>query len=237
MSSPARNFANAANAQLSTGPRTEAGKAQSAQNARKHGLTAVDVLIPFEEREEFEALHAGYDNDIHPQGALQQTLFEELVASAWNLRRIRRMETELCSTATSYSELLDDAEIQTKLDRLGRHKARIERTFHRSLRELKALQTNDAIASGTRPPLASATEIARFAKRTQSPPVTMPLIEPFSDEINVANEIISPIDNVINEQHHPTYNLTNLQPHQPTTSPTYNLTNRAATVRESVTKF
>jgi hypothetical protein len=174
MSSPARNFANASNAQLSTGPRTEAGKAQSAQNARKHGLTAVEVLIPFEEREEFEALHAGYDNDIHPQGALQQTLFEELVASAWNLRRIRRMETELCSTATSYSELLDDDEIQTKLDRLGRHKARIERTFHRSLRELKALQTNDAIASGTRPPLASAIEIARFAKRTQSLPVTFP---------------------------------------------------------------
>jgi hypothetical protein len=81
MSSPARNFANAANAQLSTGPRTEAGKAQSAQNARKHGLTAVELLIPFEDREEFEALHADYETDIRPQGALQQSLFDELVAS------------------------------------------------------------------------------------------------------------------------------------------------------------
>jgi hypothetical protein len=81
MSSPARNFANAANAQLSTGPRTEAGKTQSAQNARKHGLTAVELLIPFGDREEFEALHADCETDIRPQGALQQSLFDELVAS------------------------------------------------------------------------------------------------------------------------------------------------------------
>ena len=185
MASTAQQFANAANAQLSTGPRTEAGKAQSAQKARKYGLAA-ELVIPFEDREEFEALHADYETDVRPQGALQRSLFEELVASAWNLRRIRRMETKLCSSANSYSELLENAEIQTKLDRLGRNKARIERTFHRSLRELKALQTNDAIASETRLPLASATEIARFAKRTQSPPsnaltpVTVRWIDPFS---------------------------------------------------------
>jgi len=96
------------------------------------------------------------------------------------------METELCSTAKSYTELLDNAGIQTKLGLLGRHNDRIERTFHRCLRELKALQTNDAIAAALpgklieiRPPLASATEIARMTKRTQwassnpLPPVTL----------------------------------------------------------------
>jgi hypothetical protein len=202
MSSQAQQLANAANAQLSTGPRTEAGKAQSAQNARKHGLTAVELLIPFEDREEFEALHADYETDIRPQGALQHTLFDELVASAWSLLRIRRMETKLCSAAKSYEELLDSAEIQTKLDRLGRHKARIERTFHRSLRELKALQTNDAIANATRPPLASAIEIARFAKRTQTAssedlgPVTVSWVDLFSDEAT------PPTDAVASQQPH-----------------------------------
>jgi len=176
MASSAHQLANTANAQLSTGPRTATGKAQSAQNARKHGLTAAEILIPFEDREEFEALRSDYETEIAPRGTLQQTMLDELVASAWNLLRIRRMETELCSNAKSYSELLDNTEIQTKLDRLARHKTRIERTFHRCLRELKALQTSDAIAPTLKhtlflPPLAVATEIARISKRTQTTPV------------------------------------------------------------------
>jgi hypothetical protein len=168
----ARRSANVANAQLSTGPRTNEGKARSAQNARKHGLTAQDLVIGPEDREEFEALLAGFQNDVAPQSVLQQTLFDELVTAAWNLRRIRRMETELCSHAATYQDLLNDDDLQAKLDRLARHKSRIERTFHRSLKELKALQTNAAIqpmilphVRETAPPLASAIEIA---KRTQA---------------------------------------------------------------------
>src|SRR5438270_9938550 len=45
MSSPARQMANAANAQLSTGPRTGQGKARSSQNARTHGLSAKRLAI------------------------------------------------------------------------------------------------------------------------------------------------------------------------------------------------
>jgi hypothetical protein len=148
--SAARQTANAANARLSTGPRTPEGKARSSENARKHGLTAKDMIIGPEDREEFD----------------------ELVASAWNLRRIRRMETGLCAGAATYQDLLNDDEIQTTLDRLARHKTRIERTFHRSLKELKALQTSDAIRSliprnlaESAPRLASPSEIA---KRTQA---------------------------------------------------------------------
>ena len=170
--SAARQTANAANARLSTGPRTSEGKAHSAQNARKHGLTAKDLVIGPEDREEFDEMLAGFQTDVAPQGALQQALFDELVASAWNLRRIRRMETELCAGAAAYLDLLNDNEIQTKLDRLARHKSRIERTFHRSLKELKALQTAATLRSlippdiaETMPPLAATREIA---KRTQA---------------------------------------------------------------------
>ncbi len=63
------------------------------------------------------------------------------------MRRIRRMETELCAGSATYLDLLNDDAIQTKLDRLARHKSRIERTFHRSLKELKALQTIQAIGA------------------------------------------------------------------------------------------
>jgi hypothetical protein len=48
--SAAVRVANQANAQLSTGPRTEAGKAIAAMNARKHGFTAKHfVIAPGEE--------------------------------------------------------------------------------------------------------------------------------------------------------------------------------------------
>jgi hypothetical protein len=170
--SAARQSANVANARLSTGPQTPEGKAQSSQNARKHGLTAQDLVIGPEDREEFDELLAGLQIDVAPEGELQQALFDELVSSAWNLRRIRRMETELCAGAATYLDLLNNDEIQTKLDRLARHKSRIERTFHRSLKELKALQTTAALRSlipsdiaESMPPLASTSEIA---KRTQS---------------------------------------------------------------------
>ena len=103
--SPARLAANAANSQHSTGPRTEEGKARSSQNATKHGLSAREVIIAPGEHEEFQQLLADFQTEIKPQGAIQQSLFDELVAAAWNLRRARRMEAELC-TGFEYRDLL-----------------------------------------------------------------------------------------------------------------------------------
>ena len=174
MISEARQTANAANARLSTGPQTDEGKARSSQNARTHGLTAAQLVIAAEDREEFDELHAELKADIRPQGALQQILFDQLVACAWNLRRIRRMETELTASAKTYLDILDNPDLTAKLDRLARHQTRIERTFHLSLRELKLLQTDAALAPTLPPefmrraqPLASKKQLA---KRTQALP-------------------------------------------------------------------
>ena len=177
MASPARQIANIANAQLSTGPRTDDGKSRSSQNARKHGLCAAQLVIAAEDREEFEALHSELKAEVKPQGAIQQLLFDELVAAAWNLGRIRNLEAELTGSTENLLDLVDNPDLTAKLDRLARHKTRIERTFHRSLRELKALQT-DALLAATLPPqfarknlpLASQMEITKrtqhLAKRT-----------------------------------------------------------------------
>lgn len=135
-----RQIANQANAQLSTGPKTPEGKARSAANARTHGFCAAEILIAAEDRAEFEAMARGYDLDLRPQGATEQTLFEEVVNSAWQLRRIRRMETEICAGHTTYTAIVNDDLLQKKLDRLARHKTRIERTFHRCLTEFKKIQ-------------------------------------------------------------------------------------------------
>ena len=82
------------------------------------------------------------------------------------------METELTTSAQTYLDILDNPDLTAKLDRLARHQTRIERSFHCSLRELKALQTDAALAPTLPPvimhrvqPLASKTQIA---KRTQA---------------------------------------------------------------------
>ena len=170
MSSPAQAAANAANAQLSTGPRTPDGKARSAQNARTHGLTSHDVVIQPGEEEHFEAMLRGFQADIQPYGQVQQALFDDMVAAAWNLHRIRRMEVDLAA-GHSNIDLMADEETQKKLDRLLRHKAHNQCTYSRCLKELKALQTDTVIAAtlptmvcDALPGLASANEIT---KRTQ----------------------------------------------------------------------
>ncbi len=190
--SAARQSANTANAQFRTGPRSPEGKAKSAQNARKHGLTAADLVIGPEDRAEFEEMLAEFRDEIEPTGPLENTLFDQFVSAAWNLRRIRRMETELCSGAESYTQLLDDDQLQKKLDRLARHQTRIERSFHRALKELKALHT-DAALTPTLPanlvenaaPLASLHEIAKQTQRlinTNDGPLVKRMLEAIDTE-------------------------------------------------------
>src|SRR5258706_14470952 len=129
---PERLAANAADAQHSTGPRTPEGQARSSQNARTHGLTARDLVIAPNERGEFEQLRTDYQASVQPQDGIQQSLFEELLGAAWNLRRIRRMEVRACSDTTLRAE-----QLEKHLDRLVRHKTCVERTFPRSLKKLK----------------------------------------------------------------------------------------------------
>jgi hypothetical protein len=50
------------------------------------------------------------------------------------------METEACSGHDSYTAILGDEPLQKTLDRLARHRTRFERTFHRCLKELRAVQ-------------------------------------------------------------------------------------------------
>ena len=140
MSTSAQQIANSANAQKSTGPSTPEGKARSARNAYLHGLCSKNFLIGPEEQSDFDRKAEQYLFDLQPASPVEQTLFSEIVGAAWQLDRVRRLETEACAGKSSYIEMLDDEALQKKLDRLARHHTRIERTFHRCLKELKTLQ-------------------------------------------------------------------------------------------------
>ena len=88
--------ANRKNARMSTGPRTEAGKAASSANALSHGLTAARTLVLAEEEpEEFERLRDGIVADLAPLGALQEALAQRIAGLLWRLDRVARLEAEL----------------------------------------------------------------------------------------------------------------------------------------------
>ena len=142
MTSPAQAAANAANARLSTGPRTEEGKARSCRNAVKHGLTAKDLVVRQDEQEAFNDLRDSLLHELAPEGAVERFAFDQLLHAAWNLARFRRLESDLF--VNGLDPLLDDSAANT-LDRLHRYAGQAERSYYRALKELRVLQTNRAL--------------------------------------------------------------------------------------------
>ena len=64
--SPMQLAANQANALLSTGPRTDAGKEIVSTNALSHGLTSTRVILPGESQQEFDKLRDSVVSEYGP---------------------------------------------------------------------------------------------------------------------------------------------------------------------------
>ena len=87
--------ANRANAQSSTGPRTERGKSNTRHNALKHGILAKKVALETdEERAEFEDLFESCKVEFGPEGLLETFLVEEIATLFWKLQRALGLETQ-----------------------------------------------------------------------------------------------------------------------------------------------
>lgn len=92
--------ANRANAALSTGPRTSAGKAKSSRNALQHGLRSTQpVIVGVEESADWEAHRAGVFADVAPQSVLEECLAERVALLLWRLGRVTRYETAVIAAA------------------------------------------------------------------------------------------------------------------------------------------
>jgi hypothetical protein len=94
MASEAQILANRKNAQKSTGPRTEEGKAVASQNAVKHGLLARRSVISSEDPEEFDAFREQMLGELAPAGPMETVLAERIVSLSWRLKRAERMQDE-----------------------------------------------------------------------------------------------------------------------------------------------
>jgi len=83
--SPRRLAANRRNAQKSTGPKT----------ALRHCLTTKHAVTEQESDSEFAALRRHFFSELKPVGPLETVLVQQLIMSAWRLRRLRAIESGL----------------------------------------------------------------------------------------------------------------------------------------------
>ena len=149
--------ANQRNAQQSTGPKSEKGKARSSYNGLKHGLYARDVVLPGEDVEAFDALLANMKAELKPEGQAEEGMVRRAADIWWRLGRTAAIEAGFLSPAWSVDPraewtytgggmLVDGFRValdQTKtLDQLGRYEARLERALKRTFDLLYQMQAH-----------------------------------------------------------------------------------------------
>src|SRR5215469_2628391 len=141
-----KTIANRKNAQKSTGPKTEQGKATVSQNATKHGLTASEMHceddLDLNLDEYKESLLKAYK----PKGPAEEEVVSRIIAQSWRLRRVNKTDTgiyrtwnenEKVETPTTHGQFLK----AKTFDTLGRYERAIHRSLHRDIEHLRTLQT------------------------------------------------------------------------------------------------
>ena len=93
--SEAQLNANRANAQHSTGATSPEGKAASARNNFRHGLTQTEgdlVLLEDESKEEYSQSLAAFQDEWKPANPTEQDLVERLASKQWLRRRAMKLQ-------------------------------------------------------------------------------------------------------------------------------------------------
>jgi len=149
--------ANRANAQLSTGPKTDAGKKRAALNAYRHGLTGQAMILSAEELAAYKHHCEVFRQQHQPASEYEQVLVQLLADTTWRLLRVPAIESGILAHGRSrrkkYSSV-EDAELrhslatasefrdQTKaLANITLYEQRLTRQFERTLAQLEALQS------------------------------------------------------------------------------------------------
>jgi hypothetical protein len=113
MTSEKKAKANRQNALKSTGPKTPQGKDAVRLNALKHGLLSQEVLIPGEDPSALKELAERWVAALRPVGELEIGFVEDVIASDWRLRRLRKVEAGVFSWQL-YGEWQERAQSEAK---------------------------------------------------------------------------------------------------------------------------
>jgi hypothetical protein len=128
MSTPAQIAANQANAEKSTGPKTEEGRATSCLNNFRHGLAGVQFsVLPGECEEEYATLLAGLKAEHQPRTYTECILVEKLAQHFWLSQRAQRLADAFIENEKQFALFL-------------RYQTTNDRAFHKCLDQLLKLR-------------------------------------------------------------------------------------------------
>ena len=140
--------ANRANAQKSTGPKTETGKRNSSRNSDRHGILANTVLIEGESRALFKKLLTGLESEFLPTTPTEFALVENMAVAQWRMRGLWCVqaasiahELHLQADANAHEDpptrtmlaMRDSGDHSRHSGSMSRDEVRYDRQYHRAL--------------------------------------------------------------------------------------------------------
>ncbi len=188
MSTEKQIAANRRNAQLSTGPLSEAGKSRSSMNALQSGLHAQSLVIRGEDPAALSQLSAEYHAQFHPVTPLERDLVDTIVHDQWLLRRLRLVEAQMWALEFDYEDETFDPKnrfdqrhrrhplahiFESTIKRQAALRSRVnslERSTHRALAALQnsASGADDRLSSSANPDVGQALSPANPAPVEQA---------------------------------------------------------------------
>ncbi len=136
MATEAQISANQANAQKSTGPTSEIGKANSSQNNFRHGFAGEFCLLPTEDPKAYERLRTSFQVDHNPFGVTESLLVERMAQHHWLRARAIQLQNATLALPTNDQK---DADRQFAL--YIRYQTTNERAFSKCLSDLLKLRS------------------------------------------------------------------------------------------------
>ena len=145
-----RTETNRANAQNSTGPRTEAGKQRSSLNALRHGLTGQTVVLPSDDPAAYDRHCKEFLDQYQPNNKLEIHLTQTIADLSWRLNRISALEANMLAvnsvdtendpepTASAMAKTF--REQSQALANLSMYEQRLSNRFDKAVKQLHEIQ-------------------------------------------------------------------------------------------------
>jgi hypothetical protein len=134
MTTSAQLSANQSNAQRSTGPKTEAGKAIAALNNLSHGFTGEFRVLAWEDQHECTTLFANLRAEHQPSTVTENALVDKMAQSLWLSKRALILQNQ---TLNPNQPACND---EKQLALFIRYQTTHDRAFHKSLDQLLKLR-------------------------------------------------------------------------------------------------
>jgi hypothetical protein len=134
MSTPAQVAANQANAQHSTGPKTDQGEAASCLNNFRHGLAGGFSVLPSEDQLQYDALLEGLRQEHQPSTITEQMLVEKMAQHFWLSQRAQNLAD------LSMDPDIPNVDHEKQFSLFLRYQTTNDRAFHKCLDQLLRLR-------------------------------------------------------------------------------------------------